>query len=127
MKLPSAVWDGKIVAGPNGCCIFTEPLNKGGYGQLKKKYAHRLMYEECWGEIPKGMNVLHKCNVKRCVNPLHLYAGTQKENMLDRTAAGYIPSEQLRAKQRALNLGKKVSEETRVRMRISALNRKVKN
>jgi HNH endonuclease len=47
----------------------------------KNVHAHRVAYELYVGEIPQGLNVLHKCNTPRCVNPDHLYTGTQAENI----------------------------------------------
>ena len=77
------------------CVFFKETannwLNKGGYGVYggeKLQYAHRVAYEEHYGEIPEGKLVLHKCGNKSCINPKHLYAGTDKENAADRERHG---------------------------------------
>ena len=77
----------KIFIDPEtGCHKWTAGLNKG-YGQFrhagKIKRAHRVAWELANGEIPKGLLVLHKCDVPECVNPDHLFLGTQKENMQD--------------------------------------------
>jgi hypothetical protein len=124
MRLPSNIWNGKVVAGPNGCHIFTGCIHSNGYGLISKYglqgYTHRIIYQECWGPIPEGLQVNHRCNIKRCVNPLHLYAGTQKENMRDLKETGYIHSEETRLKISLSKTGKPGTphtEEYRLRMK----------
>jgi hypothetical protein len=50
--------------------------------------AHRLSYMIEFGEIPTGMCVLHKCDNPPCVRPSHLFIGTNKDNVNDRTRKG---------------------------------------
>ena len=60
----------------------------GKHGTRKRLYVHRLSWILNAGKPPrKGKQILHRCNVKLCVRPDHLYEGTTLENMLDRVAA----------------------------------------
>ena len=65
-----------------------------GYGTLghrgKTMRAHRVAYELVNGEIPKGKSVLHSCDNPKCVNPDHLWIGTQQDNMIDRIKKGHF-------------------------------------
>ena len=78
----------KVYMEPNcGCWLWTAGLNKWGYGKFhlngRTRGAHRVSWEIYNGKIPKGLFVLHKCDVRSCVNPQHFWLGTQKDNILD--------------------------------------------
>lgn len=59
-----------------------------GYGRLryagKKILAHRLSWEMHFGKIPEGLWVLHKCDVRNCIRPEHLFLGTNQDNVDDK-------------------------------------------
>jgi hypothetical protein len=69
------------------CWYWTGNKNEYGYGRFKLHGktvgAHRLIWEVFNKVIPDNMNVLHKCDNPGCVNPDHLFLGTQKDNVTD--------------------------------------------
>lgn len=54
--------------------------------------AHRYSYELAYGPIPAGLVVCHRCGTPECVNPDHLFVGTQADNVLDAISKGRIGS-----------------------------------
>ncbi len=77
---------------PNGCILWEGKISTYGYGTLCHKakpfLAHRVSYELCVGTIPDELYVLHKCDVRLCVNPTHLFVGTHQDNVADCIAKG---------------------------------------
>jgi hypothetical protein len=74
----------------SGCVEWTGRTNGRGYGKDGKTYAHRDAWELANGPIPAGMVICHSCDNPLCVNPDHLFLGTQKENMQDAGAKGRL-------------------------------------
>jgi len=77
------------------CWLWTASIRGGGYGQIavgdgtgKINDAHRASWELAYGPIKKGLFVLHKCDVRACVNPNHLFLGTHQDNIDDMMSKG---------------------------------------
>lgn len=77
----------KVQVLENGCWRYTGGLNGSGYGNIWQdghtRSAHVVSYEIHNGPVPEGLNVLHSCDYKPCINPEHLFSGTQQDNIDD--------------------------------------------
>jgi len=74
-----------------GCWIWNATKKDKGYGVFKfgkHLLVHRLMYSIFRGVIPDGMLVCHKCDTPSCVNPDHLFLGTNIDNIRDAARKG---------------------------------------
>lgn len=76
-----------------GCWLWTGELNQDGYGVFKVhigegKRKNYKAYRVALGIFERGVYVLHRCDVRACVNPAHLYVGSHKQNMADMAARG---------------------------------------
>lgn len=72
-----------------GCFVWMRgTFSKNGYGAVHFRGVTRRAHRVAWilnnGEIPKGLKVLHSCDNPPCINPAHLFLGTDSDNMKDR-------------------------------------------
>lgn len=82
---------------PNtGCWLWTGAVTRNGYGsvthQRRSLGAHRLAFALFAAPIPHGMSVLHHCDTPLCVNPSHLWLGSQADNLKDMVRKGRYKS-----------------------------------
>lgn len=74
-----------------GCWVWQRSCTTRGYPQMWKlpstdRYAHRHIWRLLNGEIPDKLEVMHKCDNPKCINPEHLEVGTHRDNMDDMVA-----------------------------------------
>jgi hypothetical protein len=92
-----AHWTEKYIPEPNsGCWLWTGSIKREGgkrfravqdiwqNGRPTRRHASRVVWKDVKGPVPSGMHVLHRCGMGMCVNPDHLYLGTNDDNIQDR-------------------------------------------
>jgi len=76
----------KFILSNTGCWLWSGSTTPGGYGRIvaggRKRYAHRVSYELAYGPIQEGLQIDHLCRVTICINPEHMEAVTNRENVL---------------------------------------------
>lgn len=97
MKTIKERFDNFYIPEPNtGCWLWIGAIEKWGYGKITihengkrfQEKVHRTSYRIFKGTIPHGLFVLHKCDVRCCVNPDHLFLGTLRDNSQDMIRKG---------------------------------------
>ena len=91
----SRFWEKVVIPADKTQCFewigFKDPDGYGrcGIGTSKRHVgAHRAAWIIAGGAIPEGMHVLHRCDNRGCVNALHLFLGTNLDNVNDMTRKG---------------------------------------
>lgn len=88
---PLARFEAKVLK-TEGCWLWQGGLFPKGYGSFwldgKNRTAHRVAYELYVGKVPSDLIVCHRCDVRSCVNPHHLFLGTDQDNADDRERKG---------------------------------------
>ncbi len=96
-----------ILINDNDCWIWQKAKHRQGYGNLSYKRIPRLAHRVCWevyfGEIPENIKVCHKCDNPSCVNPEHLFLGTQKDNVRDGIEKGRYENRAMGKRRNKLN------------------------
>lgn len=85
-------WSSVNKKGDNECWEWKGNLERNGYGvfnSIQSHFkAHRCAWEFVNGRIPDGLYICHKCDNRKCVNPSHLFIGTQGDNLRDMVSKG---------------------------------------
>lgn len=95
LTLPARYWEKVYIPedNPDGCWTWQAAKMKNGYGIFTNpkgsSLAHVQSFLDFGGRLDeRNRLVLHKCNIRNCVNPRHLYAGDHKQNARDALAIG---------------------------------------
>lgn len=115
-KDPLIRFEKKFYKTVGGCWNWQGATQSIGYGMMGMfdeqnpekpmvmQLAHRLAYQFYIGPIPEGMDVLHHCDNRRCVNPDHLFIGTAQDNVDDMMEKGRHTKIHLRGEEHARHI-----------------------
>lgn len=83
-------WERVSIGGLRECWPFMDHIKAGGHGifpAVGEVAAHRVSWTMVFGPIPDGVQVLHNCDIRNCVNPRHLKLGSDVDNSFDKSAS----------------------------------------
>ncbi len=87
-------WSKVDIHKPDECWLWTGSITRAGYGRIwfqhTRTTTHRVAWELTHGPIPEGMHICHSCDTPPCVNPDHLWLGTNLDNMHDKSIKGRV-------------------------------------
>jgi len=87
MTLEERFWSKVKIGETNQCWEWMTYIWPDGYARFavghRMQLAHRVSYTINVGAIPDGLCILHRCDNRSCVNPAHLFLGTQQDNIKD--------------------------------------------
>jgi len=128
MKTLEEIFDNYTIDKTTNCWNWNRAIDSSGYGAVKycgkKHNVHRLVWMLLHDNLEKGICVCHKCDNRKCINPDHLFIGTQSDNMKDCVNKGRYFSNVIRGEK---NSWSKLSSKQVIEIRQLKESKKISN